>query len=102
LETHTQFPQKLKVWAGIIGDRILEPLFLDGNLHGATYLTLLQEDLIPALAALHFFVKRVSVSLKKSIFVIVEIITCCKGCHKCTVLVLLEFGKLTYLNTNLS
>jgi hypothetical protein len=41
-ETHTQFPQKL-VWAGI--DRILDPVLLDGNLDGATYLTL------PALAA---------------------------------------------------
>jgi hypothetical protein len=51
-ETHTQFSQKLNVWAGIIGDRILEPVLLDGNLDGVIYFTLLQEDLIPALAAL--------------------------------------------------
>jgi hypothetical protein len=51
-EIHTRFPQKLNVWAWaeIIGDRILESVFLDGNLDGATYLTLLQEDLMPALA----------------------------------------------------
>jgi hypothetical protein len=51
-ETNIQFPQKLNVWRRIISDRILEPVFLDGNLDGATHLTLLQEDLIPALAAL--------------------------------------------------
>jgi hypothetical protein len=39
------------VWARITGDRILKPVFLDGNLDEATYLTLLQEDLIIALAA---------------------------------------------------
>jgi hypothetical protein len=51
-ETHTQFPQKLNVGAGIIGDRILELVFLDGNVDGTTYFTLLQEDLMPALPAL--------------------------------------------------
>lgn len=51
-ETHTQFPQKVNVWAGIIGDQILGPIFLDGNLNGATYLTLLRDDLMPALAVL--------------------------------------------------
>jgi hypothetical protein len=51
-ETNIQFPQKLNVWRRIISDRILEPVFLDGNLDGATHLTLLQEDLIPAVAAL--------------------------------------------------
>jgi hypothetical protein len=51
-ETHTKFPQNLNVWAGIIGDRILELVFLDGNLDGSTPLTLLQEDLMKALATL--------------------------------------------------
>jgi hypothetical protein len=51
-KTHTQSPQKLNVWAGIIGDRILEPVFLDGNLDGATHVTLLQEDLMAPLATL--------------------------------------------------
>jgi hypothetical protein len=48
----SQFPQKLNVETGIIGDRILKPVFFDGNRDGATYLMLLQEDLMPALAAL--------------------------------------------------
>jgi hypothetical protein len=30
----------------------LEPVFLDGNLDGVTYLTLLQKDVMPALATL--------------------------------------------------
>jgi hypothetical protein len=41
-ETHTQFPQKLNVRAGIMGDRMLEPVIVEG----------LQENLMPALAAL--------------------------------------------------
>jgi hypothetical protein len=35
-----------------LGDLILKPVFLHGTLDGATYLTLLQEDLKPGLAAL--------------------------------------------------
>jgi hypothetical protein len=46
----TQFPQKLNVWTGIIGNRILEPVFLHANFDRPTYLTLFQEDLMPALA----------------------------------------------------
>lgn len=43
-ETHTQHPQKL--WAGILdqfflGDHIVGPIFIYGNLNGATYLELL-------------------------------------------------------------
>jgi hypothetical protein len=48
-----RFSQKLNAWAGmIIGDRILEPVFLNCNFDGTTYLTLLLEDLMPGLAAL--------------------------------------------------
>jgi hypothetical protein len=39
-ETHTQFPQKLNVRAGIMGDGMLEPVILEG----------LQENVMPALA----------------------------------------------------
>jgi hypothetical protein len=51
-ETHSQFPQKLNVWAGIICDRKLGLVFLDGNLDGGTYFTLLEGDLMSALAVL--------------------------------------------------
>lgn len=44
-EGHTQFPQKLNVWAGILGNHIVGPLFLDETLTGQLYLDLL-EDLI--------------------------------------------------------
>lgn len=33
-ETHRQHPQKLNVWAGILGDHIVGPLFIDVNLNG--------------------------------------------------------------------
>jgi hypothetical protein len=51
-ETHSQLPQKLNVWAGIICDRKLGLVFLDGNFDGATYFTLLQGYLMSALAVL--------------------------------------------------
>lgn len=48
-EVHTQFPQKLNVWIGIYGDRLIGPVFLDGNLTGETYLELLSEFVYPQL-----------------------------------------------------
>ncbi|KAG5889937.1 hypothetical protein JTB14_028946 [Gonioctena quinquepunctata] len=41
-ETHTQFPQKVNVWAGILGNHIVGPLFLNTNSTGEVYLELLQ------------------------------------------------------------
>jgi hypothetical protein len=43
-------PQKANVCAGIIGNRIL--VLFNNNFNGAMYLTFVQEDLIPVLAAL--------------------------------------------------
>lgn len=48
-ETHTQTRQKLNVWAGILGDRIIGPFFIEGSLNTAKYLELLQVQVIPAL-----------------------------------------------------
>lgn len=48
-ETHTQYPLKLNVWAGIYGDRIVGPFFLPQTLNGETYLQLLEEAIDPAL-----------------------------------------------------
>lgn len=50
-EQHTQNPQKVNVWAGILNDRIIGPFFFDGNLTGDQYLQFLQNELIPTLAA---------------------------------------------------
>lgn len=52
-EAHTQRPQKVNVWAGIVGDQVIGPIFFDGTLNAAKYLTFLQEDLVPCLAALY-------------------------------------------------
>lgn len=49
IEGHTQHPQKLNVWAGIIRGRIVGPFFIDGNLGGDSYLALLQTHIIPTL-----------------------------------------------------
>lgn len=62
-EQHTQFPQKINVWAGIIGQRIIGPLFMDYNLNGDRYLQLLRNEIVPALAIL-FPNPRKLVSLK--------------------------------------
>ncbi|KAJ8957455.1 hypothetical protein NQ318_004936 [Aromia moschata] len=35
-ELHTQNPEKVNVWAGIIGENIIGPFFIDGNLNGET------------------------------------------------------------------
>jgi hypothetical protein len=48
-EVHTQQPEKLNVWAGIFGDRLVGPFFLPGNLTGQMYLQLLEDAIDPAL-----------------------------------------------------
>lgn len=44
---HTQYSQKVNVWCGIIGEHIIEPFFIEGNLNCDKYLQLLQSDIIP-------------------------------------------------------
>uniref|UniRef100_V5G0A7 Transposable element Tc3 transposase n=1 Tax=Anoplophora glabripennis TaxID=217634 RepID=V5G0A7_ANOGL len=46
-EFHTQTPQKLNVWAGILGDHLVGPFFIQGNLDGNTYLELLESTIDP-------------------------------------------------------
>ncbi|XP_072398072.1 uncharacterized protein [Diabrotica undecimpunctata] len=48
-ECHTQFPTKLNVWAGILGNHIIGPFFIKGNLTGESYLNLLETQIIPAI-----------------------------------------------------
>ncbi|KAJ8939194.1 hypothetical protein NQ318_012430 [Aromia moschata] len=45
-ELHTQTPEKVNVWAGIIGENIINPFLIDGNLNGETYLALLQNNVL--------------------------------------------------------
>lgn len=51
--TRTQYPQKLNVWAGILGDHIIGPFFINGNLNGQKYLDLIQNDIIPCIQNLN-------------------------------------------------
>lgn len=51
-ENHTQFPQKVNVWAGIIGRRIIGPFFMEEMLNGERYLQLLRNEIVPALVQL--------------------------------------------------
>lgn len=51
-EYHTQRPQKVNVWAGIVRNTIVGPYFFDENLTGALYLNFLQNKLIPDLTRL--------------------------------------------------
>src|SRR5437588_198499 len=46
-EEHTQYPEKVNVWAGIVGNHIVGPFFIDGNLNGDKYLELLQNNVVP-------------------------------------------------------
>ncbi|XP_071053327.1 uncharacterized protein [Onthophagus taurus] len=46
-EAHTQHPEKLNVWVGILGDHIIGPLFIPGNLNGEIYLEMLENVIDP-------------------------------------------------------
>lgn len=48
-EGHTQFPQKLNVWAGILGNYMVGPIFFDGNLNGDNYLNMLETEITAAI-----------------------------------------------------
>lgn len=49
LEHHTQHPQKINVWVGIIGQQIIGPYFLENTLTGDGYLNLLRNHIVPAI-----------------------------------------------------
>lgn len=48
-ETHTQTPRKVNVWCSIVGDSIIGPFFIEGNLNGPRYLDLLLTEIVPAI-----------------------------------------------------
>lgn len=51
-EGHTQKPEKINVWAGILGNHIIGPLFIEGNLTGQTYLDMLRDTVDPLITEL--------------------------------------------------
>lgn len=46
-EVHTQYPQKINVWAGILGNAVIGPVFIEENLNGQLYLELLTDIINP-------------------------------------------------------
>lgn len=52
VDYRTQYPQKLNVWAGMVGNYIIGPFFINGTLNGVAYVDLLSNQIIPALQAL--------------------------------------------------
>lgn len=48
-EAHTQRPKKMNVWAGILGNEVIGPFFIDGNLDGPKYIILLHNHIVPAM-----------------------------------------------------
>jgi hypothetical protein len=51
-QSKTQYPQRVNVWAGIIGQNYVGPFFIDGNLNGEKFLDLLRNSIIPQLITL--------------------------------------------------
>jgi hypothetical protein len=52
MEHYTQHPQKLNVWAGIIGHHMIGPYFIDGNFTADRFLNLLCDHIVPDIANL--------------------------------------------------
>lgn len=50
--TRTQYPEKVNVWVGILGNDFVGPIFIDGNLTGEKFLDLLRNEIIPRLLAM--------------------------------------------------
>lgn len=46
-DDHTQYPQKVNVWAGILNDTLVGPFFIDGNLTATKYEDMLQNQIVP-------------------------------------------------------
>lgn len=47
---HTQYPQKVNVWAGIFQNTIIGPFFIEGTLTAEKYRNMLIDDILPALS----------------------------------------------------
>lgn len=52
-DEHTQYPEKVNVWAGIVGNYVIGPFFINDNLNRDNYLVLLQNNVVPRLANLY-------------------------------------------------
>lgn len=50
LPTHTQYRRSVNVWAGILGNNIIGPFFIDGRLNSEAYIDLLSNEVFPTIA----------------------------------------------------
>ncbi|KYN22890.1 hypothetical protein ALC57_04673 [Trachymyrmex cornetzi] len=48
-EAHTQNPQKVNVWIGILNDVIIKSFFIEGNLSADNYLVMLRNEIVLAI-----------------------------------------------------
>lgn len=48
-DSHTQYQQKVNVWAGILCNQIVGPFFIEGDLNAQKYIDLLNNHIIPAI-----------------------------------------------------
>ncbi|KYN13167.1 hypothetical protein ALC57_14643 [Trachymyrmex cornetzi] len=48
-DNHTQYPQKVNVWAGILDGRPVGTFFIEGNLTAQVYTVMLREHIVPAI-----------------------------------------------------
>ena len=51
LAIKTQWPRKLNVWAGLFGNHLIGPFFIDGNLTAEKYEGMLRNQIVPAITA---------------------------------------------------
>ena len=52
METHTQYQQKVNVWAGMYKSHVIGPFFFEGNITGQSYLQMLTDNVLPAIRML--------------------------------------------------
>jgi len=45
-EDNTQYPEKLKVWAGILNDQIIGPFFIEGKLNSEKYEDMVHNEIV--------------------------------------------------------
>ncbi|EZA49482.1 hypothetical protein X777_12276 [Ooceraea biroi] len=52
LEFHTQYPEKVNVWVGILNDTLIGPFFIGRNLNAEIYENMLRNQIVPAIRAI--------------------------------------------------
>lgn len=50
--THTQYPEKLNVWADVLNNVLIDPFFIDSNLIATKYEDMLRNEIFPVIIAI--------------------------------------------------